>query len=277
MTSASRPRFDYTTEIDPVMSTFGWKVIGLTYLAMLLPLLGAFLPRDAPTNWGCVIVALAGAAAIGVFNLFHFRRMISSRGFSEPPAVAVLSEIVVGTFLAGLLAYAIGGRAGIYRPIIFVPSLLIAMIGNRAMIAVTWAVAVLTVTWVAVASGSLDQSTAAFVISYGSVWGIAAVMVHLLAMTSLHSDRQTLGLAEAAGIAARANGLTDGLERMLPVIADWSEREHRHRLPHRGRQRRGAHGRRRARRRRWCSGDAADLAGRVPHRPADRPGDPFGA
>ena len=222
MASEARPMFDYATEIDPVMSTFGWKVIGLTYLAVSIPILGAFFPRDAPTNWGSLVVALTGAVAIGGVNLFHFRRMVRSDGFTEPPAIAVLLEVVLGTFLAGLLAYAIGGAAGIYRPIIFVPTLLIATIGNRAMIAITWAAAVLTVTWVAVASGSIDHSTVAFVISYGAVWGFVSVMVHLLSMTSLHSERQTLGIAEAAGIAARANGLTDGLDRMLPVIADWS-------------------------------------------------------
>ncbi len=50
-------------------------------------------------------------------------------------------------------------------------------------------------------------------------------MVHLLAMTALHSDRQMLGLADAAGIAARSRGLVDGLERMLPVVAEWSDAE----------------------------------------------------
>lgn len=221
MASRSRPLFDYVTEIDPVMSTIGWKVIGLTYLAVTLPVLGAVFPRDTGTNWACFLIAEAGALVIGLVNVVHFRRMVASNGFSEPPAFAVLVEIVLGTFFAGLMAYAIGGPAGLYRPVIFVPTLLIAMIGNRAMIAVSWLAAMLTVTWVAVASGSVVNSTIAFAISYGGVWGIAAVMVHLLAMASLHSDRQTLGLAEAAGIAARANDLMDGMEQMLPVIADW--------------------------------------------------------
>lgn len=223
MATGTRPTFDYATEIDPVMSTFGWKAIGLTYLAVVLPMFGALLPRDAPTHWPWLIAGEAGAIVIGCINVVHFRRMVRSGGFSEPPAITVLLEVTAGTCFAAMLAYAIGGTTGIYRPLIFVPSLLIAMIGNRVMIAVSWAVAVLCVTAVAVASGSVNHGVGAFVVSYGSAWGVAMVMVHLLAMTSLHSDRQTLGLAEAAGIAARANGLTDGLERMLPVIADWAD------------------------------------------------------
>jgi diguanylate cyclase (GGDEF)-like protein len=223
MATGTRPTFVYATEIDPVMSTFGWKAIGLTYLAVVLPMFGALLPRDAATNWPWLIAAEVGAIAVGCINVVHFRRMVRSGGFSEPPAITVLLEVTAGTCFAGMLAYALGGTTGFYRPLIFVPSLLIAMIGNRVMIAVSWAVAVLTVTAVAVASGSINHGVAAFVVSYGSVWGVSMVMVHLLAMTSLHSDRQTLGLAEAAGIAARANGLTDGLERMLPVIADWAD------------------------------------------------------
>lgn len=39
-----RPVFDYVTSIDPALSTFGWKIIGLAHLAILVPLFAAFLP-----------------------------------------------------------------------------------------------------------------------------------------------------------------------------------------------------------------------------------------
>lgn len=222
MTSRTRPIFGYATEIDPVMSTFGWKAIGLTYLAASLPLLGAFLPRDTPTLWGWLWAAWAIAAVTVALNSVHLKRMLESRGYVEPAAGTVLVEVLLGTISCGLVNYAIGGQAGIYRPLVFIPLLLVAMIGNRFLIAITWAAAVLMVTWSTAAHDVLPSSVAAFVVSYGVTWGIAAIMVHLLATTALHSDRQMLGLADAAGIAASARGLDDGLEQMLPVIAEWA-------------------------------------------------------
>ncbi len=217
-----RRRLDYATQIDPVMSTFGWRVIGLTYVAVLVPILGALLPRGTGTRWPWLLIALAGATATLAVNGVHLRRMIRSRGYWEPPPLLVLAEVTVGTVSAGILDYAIGGPAGLYRPLVFIPTLLLAMIGNRTMIAVSWAVALVSVTWPSVASGAIDGVTPAYVVSYGAAWGIAAVMVHMLALASLRSDRQNLGLAEVAGIAARASRLSEGVAEVVPAIAGWS-------------------------------------------------------
>lgn len=220
--SSSRPIFDYVTRIDPALSTFGWKIVGLAHLAMIVPILGAFLPRDAPTKWPYVIAAGIVGAVLGVVNLYSFVRMIRSGGYRSPPARLVLVEAVVATIAAAVLSYAIGGVTGGYRPLVFVPLLLIAMVGDRWMIVVVWLTATVSVATAAVASGAIGQGVAAFVLTYGVVWGIAAIMVHLLALSALHSDRQVAGLAEVAGIAARANTLAEGSENVLPVMAEWS-------------------------------------------------------
>ncbi len=171
MASSKEPIFGYATEVDPVMSTFGWKAIGLTYLAVVVPLFGAFLPRDAPTYWGWFFLAWGLALVTMALNSVHLRRMIASRGYVEPAAWIVLAEVVLGTIANGILNYAIGGPAGIYRPLVFIPTLLIAMIGSRALIAITWSVAVVAVTWSTAAHGMLTNSSLAFVISYGAAWG----------------------------------------------------------------------------------------------------------
>ncbi len=215
--------FDYVTSIDPALSTFGWKIIGLAHLAILVPLFAAFLPRDAATNWTWMIAMLVLVAAVGALNLWHFRGMIRSEGYHSPPPVILLGEAMITTVAVAGLGYALGGETGMFRPVIFVPVLLVAMIGNRWMIFVMWMVATVSVTAVAVASGTLQESVPIFVISYGSVWGVATIMVHLLAIASLRADLQVGGLAEVASIAARADDLSDGLHQVLPVIARWAE------------------------------------------------------
>ncbi len=221
--TSPRPVFDYVTSIDPALSTFGWKIVGLAHLALILPILGAFLPRDAPTRWSYVVVAsIVGFAIVGV-NLVSFVRMIRSGGYRSPPAMLVLFEVVAATIAAAVLSYAIGGVTGTYRPLVFVPLLLISMVGDRWMIVVTWLTATVSVAAAAVASGVIENGVAAFVVSYGVVWGVAAIMVHLLALSALHSDQQVAGLAEVAGIAARASSLTEGTESLLPVMAEWAK------------------------------------------------------
>lgn len=216
------PVFAYVTDIDPALSTFGWKIIGLAHVALLVPLIGALLPRESATNWVCVGIAAFAVAFLGGLNLFHFRRMVRSDGYKSPTPLLLLIEVMFATVATALAGYALGGTIGIYRPLIFVPTLLMAMIGNRWMIVVSWMTATAAVTFSAVASNSVNEAVAAFTISYGVVWGVIATMVHLMALASLHSDSQMSGLAEVAGIAARANNLSEGIEEVLPVITAWS-------------------------------------------------------
>lgn len=218
-----RPVFAYVTAIDPALSTFGWKIVGLAHVAMIVPVMGAFLPRDAPTHWSWVVVVCVIVTVIGVANVVSFTRMVRSDGYRSPPALWVLCEVLLATVAAGILSHAIGGVTAMYRPLIFVPLLLMAMIGNRWMIAVTWATAVAAIAVSALASGVISEGVVALVFSYGVAWGITAVMVHLLALSALHSDAQVFGLAEVAGIAAQANNLVSGTEKLLPVVAQWAE------------------------------------------------------
>ena len=218
-----QPIFAYVTEVDPAQSTFAWKIVGLAQFAVLIPLVGALLPRGAPARWPYVAAVCAVGVVMGVGNVASFVQMVRSEGYASPAPIVVLSEAILATISAAVMSYAIGGEAGIYQPLLFVPLLLIAMIGNRWMIGVTWVVAVVSVAMTAAQSGVIDKAVGAYVLSYGGVWGIAAIMVHLLALAALHSDRQIIGLAEAAGIAAQANTLVEGTERLLPVIAEWSD------------------------------------------------------
>ncbi len=50
------------------MSAFGWRFIVLSYLAVLVPLLGIALPRDAETHWGIVAAVLVVALATLTLN-----------------------------------------------------------------------------------------------------------------------------------------------------------------------------------------------------------------
>lgn len=215
----------YVTRIDPTLSVFGWKVVGLTHAAMVLPAIGAFLPRHIEVEWNWIFVVLGMGAVIGAINVISFVKMIQSEGYRSPPMGLVFGQIVLATVAAGILSYAIGGMSGIYRPLIFVPTLLMAIIANRWVIVASWAVATATVTVSMAASGVVHSEVVAVVLSYGIVWGITCIMVHLLAVAALHSDDQVGGLADMAGIAARVNNLDDGVAEVLPVIATLASAE----------------------------------------------------
>lgn len=218
-----QPMFDYVTRADPALSNFGWKIVGLAHVAMVLPVIGAFFPREEPAQWRWIFVVVGIVMVVGAINLVSFTKMVRSGGYRTPPMNLVLVEVVLATVGAGVLTHAVMGPTGIYRPLIFVPTLLVAMIGNRRVIVVAWAVATAAVAGSAAAAGITRSEIWALVLSYGTVWGIAAVMVHLLAVTALHSDDQVGGLADLAGIAARSNTLEDGLAQVLPVVTTLAE------------------------------------------------------
>lgn len=221
----SRPRFalDFSTEVDPENATFGWKVVGLTYLAVLLPALGVFFPRGVAVRWDWLWVALGGAALTLVINAVLLRRMIATKGYEPPPPWLVLGEVMVGSMAAATLDYALSGPLGIYRPLIFVPTILVAMIGTPLMTGVSWATAVVSMTVSAHAQGVDSEVLLSLAIGNGALWGMVAVMVQVLAATSLRVDHQIMGLVDAATVAARSVTLDEGLDQMVRIIDEWAD------------------------------------------------------
>jgi diguanylate cyclase (GGDEF)-like protein len=219
------PLFDYANSVDPAMSAFGWRFIVLSYLAVLVPLLGIALPRDAETHWGIVASVLLVALATLTLNATYLRQMLATAGWAEPPGVVVLGQALVVTVATGWLNYALSGAGGFYRPMIFVPAVLVAVIGNRAMAATTTATAFLTLVLSTWAQGTETRHLPAFVVSYGATWGLLILMIRLLSARALQATTLTQGIADAAAIAARADRLDDGLERLLPVVGAWAVAE----------------------------------------------------
>jgi len=219
------PLFDYASSVDPAMSAFGWRFIVLSYLAVLVPLLGIALPRDAETHWGIVAAVLVVALATLTLNAGYLRRMLATDGWYEPPGVVVLGQALVVTVATGWLNYALSGAGGFYRPIIVVPTLLVAVIGNRAMFVATASTAFVTLTLSSWAQGTEPRHLPAFVVSYCTTWGVVVLMVRLLSARALQATTLTQGIADAAAIAAQADRLDDGLERLLPVVGAWAVAE----------------------------------------------------
>ena len=215
------PLFDYASSVDPAMSAFGWRFIVLSYLAVLVPLLGIALPRDAETHWGIVAAVLVVALATLTLNAGYLRRMLATDGWYEPPGVVVLGQALVVTVATGWLNYALSGAGGFYRPIIVVPTLLVAVIGNRAMFVATASTAFVTLTLSSWAQGTEPRHLPAFVVSYCTTWGVVVLMVRLLSARALQATTLTQGIADAAAIAAQSDRFDTGLERLLPVIGTW--------------------------------------------------------
>ncbi len=215
------PIFDYAASIDPAMSAFGWHFIVLSYLAVLIPLLGVPLPRDVETQWSIVAMVMVVALATIALNLVYLRRMVASDGWEEPPGIVVLTQAVLVTVATGWLNVALSSAAGFYRPIILVPTVLVAVIGNRAMLVTTGVTAFGTLALTTWAQGIETAHLPALLVSYGATWGLLIVMIRLLAGRALQSTTLTQGIADAAAIAAQSDRFDTGLERLLPVIGTW--------------------------------------------------------
>lgn len=217
------PIFDYASAVDPAMSAFGWRYIVLAYAAVLVPLLGILLPRDGDTRWGVVIAVLGVAVATMALNARYLRQMFATAGWSEPSPMVVLIQALVVTVSIGALNYALSGLGGFYRPVIFVPTMLIAVLGNRAMVVTTGAVALASLLVSSWAQGVELRHIPVLAVSYGVTWGVLVVMFRLVSSHALGATHLTQGIADAAAVTASADGLDDGLQRLLPVIGAWAE------------------------------------------------------
>jgi diguanylate cyclase (GGDEF)-like protein len=194
----------------------------MAYVAVLVPLFGIVLPRDGETRWAAVAVAFAVAATTMAMNTFYLRRMFASGGWSEPPAFVVLVQALAATAAIGVANYGLSGGGGFYRPLILVPTLLVAVIGNRPMIwatALSALIALVGSTW---AQGVDVAHLPALVLSYGTTWGIMVTMFRMVSTRALSATHLTQGIADAAAITARADRLDDGMQRLLPVIGAWA-------------------------------------------------------
>ena len=219
------PLFDYSTTVDPTMHSLGWRYILVSYAAAVIPLLGIVLPRDGRTDWPVGAVVLAVAASTMVLNAFYFRRMYVAGGWNPPPALVVLVQAVVMTAAVGWLNVALSDTAGFYRPIILVPTLLVAIIGNRKMLIVTAGTAAITLAWSTAAQGVDPAHLPAFLLSYGATWGLVIVLVRFLAARAIRATAISQGFIDAATISAQSESIEVGVERLVPVIGQWAEAE----------------------------------------------------
>lgn len=222
-TPTRQPIFDYAYEVDPAMSAFGWHYIVLAYVAVLVPLIGILLPRDTETHWGGVALAFGVAATTVGLNAKYLKTMFSSGGWSEPPPLVVLGQSLAATAAIGVLNYSLSGLGGFYRPLILMPTMIVAVIGNRYMILASGATAVATLVLSTWAQGTQGSHLPVVVLTYGVTWAVMLVMFRLIALRAMDATRLSQGIADAAAITARADHLDDGLQRLLPVIGAWAE------------------------------------------------------
>lgn len=218
-------RLQYAAPVDPAMSALGWRFAALTYASVLLPLVGVLLPRDAPTRWNWLAGVVVFAAATGALNLILLRRMVRAGGFNEPPAWVPLAQAVAATIVAGGVNYSLSGASGVYRPMIIMPTILITVLGTRFMIVIAGGSALATLVISSYAQGAAVEHLPALTMSYAATWGVLIVMVRALSSTALSSVRLTDGIVDAAAIAAHAERLDEGIERLLPVIGTWASAE----------------------------------------------------
>jgi diguanylate cyclase (GGDEF)-like protein len=217
-----------TGALDPNRSVMIVQLMGITYAAMTLPLLGAFLTRDQAVNVPWLAAGTGGLAVIGAVGA---RRAGSMGPGAEPGRDSPATDLALngGAYLVTVfVSYGLSGGAGPGRPLqlapLLAPLLLMAAIGTRTAFSVSCgfcltaltALTALVAPAVASAPGSVVPPPAVIVVS-GMSFGLAATFVRVLSSGAAKGRQQGEQFGRLASLAAAAETTAVGLDHVLPV------------------------------------------------------------
>jgi len=211
-------RFAYLGGVDPAVTEYAYRVVVANFIGTTLPIVVVVLPRSSETRWPLVIAGLFLRALIISSAVRNGRRAFRSGGYFAPPPIQVLLTNVVGMFASSLMIVGVGNLA-LLAPVIVLPVLLVATMGNRAMVVSSWAGSIVAVVGSAAALGTPLAELPAYALSYAITWGAAATIVHLVVQIATGAERVGLLFERAAAVAGEAVDLRGGLHELLPMIA----------------------------------------------------------
>ncbi len=218
----------YGTVLDPREAKDKAKVAAFAavsgYMGCVIPVLAAFLPhRGTVVEWWAVEVIAGLIALVGVLLTRDVHLLLRDR-LLLPPVSRALLEIEATVVAAGLVDYALGGDHGAFRPIVFFPVLIAAIMGNGAFVAVVWATTVgqLAVT-VSLAPAAPAGAPLTVVCFYAAALLLGALLVQQLRGALLRALDGFDRLTEITEVLLRAGGFEEALARFLPLVAVQTE------------------------------------------------------
>ncbi len=209
----------YGTEVDVIKAKVAAIAVGTGYTGCCLPFVVAFLLPHAGIayHWWALWAIVALVLVEGLVMMGDLRRLISDR-YRDVPAVKALAQVMVATLATGLADYAAGGGHGAYRPVIIVPLLIAAVLGNTAFIAIVWTETMAVLTLVSLADGLRGGPLATLLLVCGLVPLVGTVMLQQLRNSQLRAVDGFHLLAEATEEILRAGGFEEALARFLPLV-----------------------------------------------------------
>jgi diguanylate cyclase (GGDEF)-like protein len=202
---------------NPTYSTIAWQLVGLAVGGVVVALAMMPLLPDLALRPGWLWSGLAMLAVFLVLlgheavHLFHSggRRVTSPR---MAMALVLLCIAMIGCLAVGL------GDPATYRLALLIPVLVTAVIGNRAMLATAFALAVLVASATATIDGTSGRALVALAATTIALWGGTTLMVYALARAAIDGIGNSLRLASIAAIASQVDDDEEGLRLVLPEL-----------------------------------------------------------
>jgi len=131
-----------------------------------------------------------------------------------------LVQLLVGIAVVTFVNLGAGGAPGTYRILYLLPLVVVAVMGDLAMIAAVWTVSLACLGYLVFRqTGHQVDTTVWTMVIDGSAWGSVAVAVHLAAQRFLAGTAAAESVAELAAVADRVEQWPEGLAPCMPLIA----------------------------------------------------------
>ncbi len=165
-----------------------------------------------------IATAYALAGVLLCLTVYDYRRTRRRRAEMNVPFA--LAQLLVGVAVVTFVNLGAGGAPGTYRILYLLPLVVVAVMGDLALIATVWTVSLACLGYVVFRqTGHQVDTTVWTMVIDGSAWGAVVVAVHLAAQRFLAGTATAEAVAELAGVADRVERWPEGLAPCMPLIA----------------------------------------------------------
>ncbi len=193
--------------------------ISLVVYATIPVFAAAVESYDRPTGHvATTTIVYVLVAVLVAFTVTDFRRASHGHWEQLHPWFSFV-QLTLSVVIVLLVNVTAGGAYGTYHILFLLPIVIAAVMGDRAMIAATWAMCL-----IALGVSVWDESfhsveTVIWTVAIsGAAWGGAAVAIHIAVQRFLESIHIGQAMAELATVAGDVDRWPEGLDACLPIL-----------------------------------------------------------
>jgi len=194
------------------------SVTTAVYVTIPVYLAAVLLYRRGVKVGDDIAVAFVLAGLLVCLTAYDYRR--THRRRAAMTVSFTLLQLLIGIATVTFVNLGAGGAPGTYRILYLLPLVVVAVMGDLAMIATVWAVSLACLDYVVFRqTGHQVDTTLWTMVIDGSAWGAAAVAIHLATQRFLAGTATADAVAELAGVADQVEQWPEGLAPCLPLVA----------------------------------------------------------